>query len=451
MITALVGLMGSGKSYEAATYHIYNAIKSGRRVVTNIPMNREYLAGILGFHIFDLLIVLEPKMNDDGSIYTPFDQIDDYFSDWRGWTDENKRVGTLFVIDEIQLYLPTEKTELSKQSLAMATMQRHRSEDWIIITQNIDNVYKPIVRLVSYLHYFEENKSLFGFSSRYKHFVYRGSVQSKATRIKANPLKKFDKSKFVYYNSHTETTGQVDEVNIETTRVNLFYYAAGLLIGICLLVYFLYGFKDKVMNKTSVNDVAAVSVIDEEIIQDKNKTIDNQSIAEKTVTREFIGPVKENTEAVAYDFENVTVTKKTIIRTSDDKSNIVRTIAPVETVEIERETVKTIKEYKKAPLQDFLIQIFGHIEYGKSKMFIYRVYDNSGAYFEMKEVELNKLGYVIIKSGDCVQLLDHPNLNNPSYITCHLPKFEEKEDKQMKKKEKEGKQEVKVKTPVGEL
>src|SRR5690606_14600242 len=111
MIIALVGLMGSGKSYEAAVFHIYNAIKSGRRVVTNIPMNREYLAGLLGFHIFDLLIVLEPSFKKDGTLYTPFEQIDDYYSDWMGWDDNNKRVGTLFVIDEIQLYLPSEKTD----------------------------------------------------------------------------------------------------------------------------------------------------------------------------------------------------------------------------------------------------------------------------------------------------------------------------------------------------
>lgn len=439
MITALVGLMGSGKSYEAAVYHIYNALKSGRRVVTNIPMNREYLAGILGFHIFDLLIVLEPRFKDDGSLYTPFEQIDDYYSDWMGWDNENKRVGTLFVIDEIQLYLPSEKTDLAKQAMAVATMQRHRGEDWIIITQDINNIYKPIARLVAYLHYFESNKSLFGLTNRYKHFVYRGSTRSKETRIKASPLKKFDKSKFIYYKSHTQSDGEVDEVNIESTRVNLFKYGLYMLLAIALLIYLLYGFKENVMNKTSVSDVAAVSVIDEEIIQDENKP------------GGFIGLVSENTEAVAYDFDNVTVTKKTIIRTSEDKSNIVRTIAPVETVEIERETVKTIKEYKKAPLQDFVIQIFGHIQYGKSKMFIYRVYNNSGAYFEMKEIELNKLGYVIIKSGDCVQLLDHPNVNNPSYITCHVPKFEEKDEKQMKKKDKDGKQEVKVKTPVGEL
>lgn len=451
MIKAYVGLMGSGKSYHAATIDIFNALQYGRRVVTNIPINKRLMSIYFGFHITDSLVVLEHKFNEDGTFYSPFEQIEDYFSDFRGWTEDKKRVGTLFVMDEIHMCLPTEKSDLAKEAFALATMQRHRTEDWILLTQDIKNIYQPIARLVSFLHYFEANKSLFGFSARYKHFIYKGYTRSKDTRIKAFPLKKFDKSKFEYYNSHTESDGQVDEINIENTRVNLFYYFAGMLIALALLVYFLYGFKDKVMNKTSNNDVAAVSVIDEEIIQGENKIIDNQSIVDANKPGGFIGPVKENTEAVAYDFENVTVTKKTIIRTSEDKSNIVRTIAPVETVEIERETVKTIKEYKKAPLQDFVIQIFGHIEYGKSKMFIYRVYDNSGAYFEMKEVELNKLGYVIIKSGDCVQLLDHPNVNNPSYITCHVPKFEEKDEKQMKKKDKEGKQEVKVKTPVGEL
>lgn len=449
MITALVGLMGSGKSYEAVSFHIFNALKNGRRVVTNIPLNRERFAGLLGFHVLDLIVILEPKINEDNSVYTPFNQIDDYYSDWTGYDEEGKRVGTLFVIDEIQLYLPSEKTDLARQAMGMATMQRHRGEDWIIITQDIDNIYKPLARLVSYLHYFEENKSLVGFTSRYKHFVYRGNTRSKATRISASPLKKFDKTKFPLYKSHTQVEGEISEVNIEKTRVNLFKYLIFMLLALFLFGYLLYDFKDRIMGPSYTESST--------LINDHNEVIENNGVLSSSSEEPggIVGPVQDISENVAYDFENVTVTKKTIIRTPDNKSNIVHTVSPVEIVEIERDPVKTLQEYKKAPLDSFILQIFGHIEYGKSKMFIYRLYDSSGSFFEMKEVELKKLGYTLIKSSDCIQLLDHPNINNPVYITCHVPTFDDKEktkeEKKGKKDKSEGGQNVKVKTPIGDL
>jgi len=44
MIDLLEGIPGSGKSYEAVVYHVLPALKNGRKVVTNLPLNVDAFA-----------------------------------------------------------------------------------------------------------------------------------------------------------------------------------------------------------------------------------------------------------------------------------------------------------------------------------------------------------------------------------------------------------------------
>ncbi|POB76042.1 zonular occludens toxin domain-containing protein, partial [Vibrio vulnificus] len=39
---------GSGKSYESVVYHVIPALKDGRKVVTNLPLNLEHFKQVFG-------------------------------------------------------------------------------------------------------------------------------------------------------------------------------------------------------------------------------------------------------------------------------------------------------------------------------------------------------------------------------------------------------------------
>ncbi len=45
-VNALEGIPGSGKSYEAVAYHVLPALRSGRKVITNLPLNIDAFAAI---------------------------------------------------------------------------------------------------------------------------------------------------------------------------------------------------------------------------------------------------------------------------------------------------------------------------------------------------------------------------------------------------------------------
>ena len=46
MINGLEGIPGSGKSYEGVVYHVLPALKAGRKVITNLPLNVDAFAAI---------------------------------------------------------------------------------------------------------------------------------------------------------------------------------------------------------------------------------------------------------------------------------------------------------------------------------------------------------------------------------------------------------------------
>ena len=46
MINGLEGIPGSGKSYEAVTFHVLHALKAGRLVITNLPLQKLKFAAI---------------------------------------------------------------------------------------------------------------------------------------------------------------------------------------------------------------------------------------------------------------------------------------------------------------------------------------------------------------------------------------------------------------------
>jgi zona occludens toxin len=59
-VNTLLGVPGSGKSYEAVAFHIIPALEDGRKVVTNLPLNLEHFKKVYGQDILKLIRIVEP-------------------------------------------------------------------------------------------------------------------------------------------------------------------------------------------------------------------------------------------------------------------------------------------------------------------------------------------------------------------------------------------------------
>ncbi|KRS22353.1 hypothetical protein AAY72_03840, partial [Alishewanella sp. WH16-1] len=59
MINGLSGRPGAGKTYEAVVSHILPALKQGRKIITNIPLNVDWFVSVLGEPARDLIVLVD--------------------------------------------------------------------------------------------------------------------------------------------------------------------------------------------------------------------------------------------------------------------------------------------------------------------------------------------------------------------------------------------------------
>ncbi|MDN3683275.1 zonular occludens toxin domain-containing protein [Vibrio sinaloensis] len=145
MIFGLAGRPRSGKSYEAVVYHIIPAVKEGRKVITNIPLNIDKFKKIFGDKA-DLIEVREFSFNSYGEKNSAlFSRPEDYQCEWRN----EDGVGPLYVIDEAHLVLPR---QCSTEILEFYSMHGHYGIDITLLTQNFRKVNKDIRDMVETTH-----------------------------------------------------------------------------------------------------------------------------------------------------------------------------------------------------------------------------------------------------------------------------------------------------------
>lgn len=168
MINGIQGIPGSGKSYEASAFHLLPAINSGRKVITNLPVNIEQLKILCpdNWHLLELRTQAAPTLGvwdasnlavspafqlfDDGKIvspanHSPFSSVWCFFSEWK----DSNGLGPLYIIDECQVSLPRSGT--SKQIQEWFQLHRHYNADVILISQNFRQVDIIITGLLANL------------------------------------------------------------------------------------------------------------------------------------------------------------------------------------------------------------------------------------------------------------------------------------------------------------
>lgn len=210
MIYLIAGRPRSGKSYEAVKYHVLPALKSGRKVITNLPLNIEHIKKFYGQEVSELVQVVEFNYSDfNGSAITfPFSLPEHYEDDWK---DEQTQQGALFVIDEAHFSLPKGGTHPSVKKYY--TMHGHYGVDILLMTQHPRQLDADILNLVEVMYRTIKNTAL-GSSSTYTKKVqdgYRGHVVNQEQR-------RYDKSVFPFYKSHTQSKNAVAEATAKDIK-----------------------------------------------------------------------------------------------------------------------------------------------------------------------------------------------------------------------------------------
>lgn len=195
MINLLMGPPGSGKSYEAVVYHIYESVKKGRKVITNLPVNvEEFEKQIPGSS--DLIEKREPSLDNP----KPFGKSEDYGDSWRG----EQGIGPLYVIDECHKMIPRGSTPREVEE--WYAEHRHEGADVLLITQSYGKISTAIRDMIQLVYRVRKATAL-GSKNKYVRKVQdgiRGEVVNQNIRS-------YDPKKFPLYKSHTKSAFAVDE------------------------------------------------------------------------------------------------------------------------------------------------------------------------------------------------------------------------------------------------
>lgn len=221
MITGLEGIPGSGKSYEASVFHVLQALKNGRKVITNLPLDVDQYCAI--DPSFRELIEIRSKpapirgtwdanraeafmLFDDGHTEQPdirvslFGHVWDYYTTWK---HPESGLGPLFVIDECHVAMPRIRTD--KEVIEWYKLHRHFGCDVLLMTQSFRDIDSSIASLLAVLIRVRKADILGKPTSyiRKVHGGFRGGLISTEER-------KYKPELFKLYRSHTQSNSSAE-------------------------------------------------------------------------------------------------------------------------------------------------------------------------------------------------------------------------------------------------
>lgn len=198
MILGLFGKPGGGKGYEACVYHIMEALKRGRKVITNMPLDVDRWAAIdpLWRDLIELRfepLSERPRDPRNSGVHRVFGHPDDYVSDWR----DSEGRGPFFVVDECANVLPRGKTP--RDLVEWYEMHRHTNADVLLMAQTPGRITTDVSELMA-VCYFCQKAAAWGSMNHYIRKVkdgVRGDVVNTGVR-------KYEKKYFGLWKSHTK-------------------------------------------------------------------------------------------------------------------------------------------------------------------------------------------------------------------------------------------------------
>lgn len=363
-VNILLGVPGSGKSYEAVAFHIIPAIEDGRKVVTNLPLNVQHFKDVYGQDKADLIRLITPTAQNS----IPFKSLEDYQDDWKN----EKGQACLFVIDECHRPLPLGSTD--KKIEDWFAEHRHKGHDVLLITQSYGKISKPIRDIIHIVYRVRKNVAL-GSSSSYVRKVQdglRGEVVNTAIR-------KYDPKYFPFYKSHTQSNKSIEEAfakDIVPIWRNWTFIGAAILLPIGL--YFLLS-RPMPFNQTAK---PLIKPIEQQL--PKTSSVDSSSSQQQAIN-----------------------------------SNNLQ--------QMESKTKEQDKVAANHPFYKLQMHIGGFLETNKitdniKTLFIYNVLlsQNGQVMATITDRDLTRAGYTIESFGACLMKITYQNFFD--YITCDSPR-----------------------------
>lgn len=253
MINGLEGIPGSGKSYEAVAFHVLPALQSGRKVVTNLPLNVDAFAAIDPAYRDLIEVRHQPaaRLGDwdpadiakrpafqlwaDGrsepapvSVFT-FGAVWDYYTTWQ----DGQGRGPLFVIDECHVALP--KVGTPDAVVQWFKLHRHFNVDVLLITQSFRDINQPIAQLVATLIKCRKADVL----GKANHYIRKVHAGYRGAQIQTDQ-REYKPQFFGLYKSHTQgrsvSETEAQDVSPMIVKFNRVKWAV-VLVGICATVW----------------------------------------------------------------------------------------------------------------------------------------------------------------------------------------------------------------------
>jgi zona occludens toxin len=228
MINAIVGRPRTGKSYEAVRYHIIpTVLKDKRKIVTNIPVNLDYVAKVHGQEVADLIHIVEVNFGDYKNL-RPFSH-EDHFLEFDTWKNENGQ-GVFFVIDEVHLTVP--KSGTRPQLLEYYSLHGHYGHDHLILTQNARKIHNDLKDMTEIV-WRTSKLSAFGQDDSYLRKTHHGFDNLRSIPVHTE-TRQYDKEWFPYYKSHTLSKTDVFEATAQEVKANMIPYKKTIF---CMIVF----------------------------------------------------------------------------------------------------------------------------------------------------------------------------------------------------------------------
>lgn len=234
MIVFHEGLPGSGKSYEAAVYHILPALKEGRRVISNIEgISHEKFAELSGLPLPVVKILLLCVYHAEEASY------EGRFAKQKQSILDEAGKDSLIVIDEIQNLFPSGREKLSDEWTRFITEHRHDGLDIILMGQDRRDCHVLWRRRVQRVITFTKQTAL-GRDGHYTWAAYEATRPEVFKKISSGS-RKYESRYFGLYASHTSGTENTDAYADD--RVNIFKtpgFRYGLPAAVGVAVYAVY-------------------------------------------------------------------------------------------------------------------------------------------------------------------------------------------------------------------
>jgi zona occludens toxin len=215
-VLGFTGLPGHGKSYGVVANVIYPALKSGRTVVTNIPMNRKALrAKLKADGMPGMLKLLTINLQD----FKP----DKEGNQKRTFTD-NVPDGAIVVLDELWRLWPSglRADKVADDHKSFLAEHRHRvgkdgkTMEIVLVTQDLNQIAAFAKTLVERTYVVRKLKEV-GLDNHYKVEIYAGKrIDGTGGQLIGSSRGQYSPEFWDLYKSHTKSDGVGIEVEADS-------------------------------------------------------------------------------------------------------------------------------------------------------------------------------------------------------------------------------------------